>query len=88
MKQTTSWLKCFSAFSEIEMVDPSKTDGDLVFEVSRTYDGVFDEEFFDVEVFMVDSKPQIEVHEGGYELTDEERITITQMVHQHLNHST
>ena len=85
MKRTASWTKCFPAYSEIEMLNPSEVDGDYVFEVTRSYDGVFDEEYFDVQAIIKDNAPDFEVHEGGYVLTEEKIRTMTQMVwiHQH-----
>jgi len=88
MKRTASWTKCFPAFSEIEMLNPSEVDGDFVFEVTRSYDGVFEEEFFDVEAIMNENVPEFEVHEGGYELTDEETKTMFQMVLMYKNQET
>ena len=87
MKRTACWAKCFPAYSEIEMLNPSEVDGDYVFEVTRSYDGVFDEEYFDVEATMEGNVPRFEVHEGGYDLTEEEIRTMTQMVWMYQNQS-
>ena len=76
MRFNTEWKVCFDAVTEFELVDPKLTDGDIVFEVSRNYDGIFPEEHFDVQVYLQIGKIHFEVHEGGFDLKDEEKVAM------------
>lgn len=76
MRFNTEWKVCFDAVTEFEYVDPKLTDGDIVFEVSRNYEGIFPEEHFDVQVLIDRGSIQFEVHEGGFELRDEEKVAM------------
>jgi len=84
MKSTISWQKCFDAYSDLNLIETE--DGDIIIEVARDYEHVFEEEHFDVEVIFSEDKSSfsLEVHEGGYELSSEEANAIAGMVSNHL----
>lgn len=87
MKVNIPYTYEYQGNSELNLIETEE--GDIIIEVARDSEGVFEEEHFDVEVFVKGPMQiELEVHEGGYTLSQSEEFTIRKMVEQYLNSKT
>lgn len=72
----------FQGNSHLSLVETE--DGDIIIAVHRSSERVFEDDYFDVEVTINSSIIELDVHEGGYELSQSEELTMRNMVTQYL----
>lgn len=84
MKVNIPYTYEYQGNSELTLIETEE--GDIIIEVARDSEGVFEEEHFDVKVFAKGPMQiELEVHEGGYTLSQSEEFTIRSMVREYQN---